>query len=57
MSTRITISLTERERSALMKLADAELRSDRDQARYLLREALERRGLLKAQQQCAKEAA
>ena len=45
-NTRITIPLTQRERSALMRLASAELRSDRDQARYILREVLTQRGLL-----------
>lgn len=45
-NTRITIALTQHERSALMRLASAELRTDREQARFLLREALVRLGLL-----------
>ena len=44
---RITITFTRSERSALMKLAEQELRDPRDQARLILREELERRGLLK----------
>ena len=47
-NTRITISLEQAERAALMKLARLELRSARDQARFLLRRELERLGLLDA---------
>ena len=43
---RITIALEQCERAALMKLAQAELREPRDQARYIIRCELERRGLL-----------
>ena len=45
-NTRITIALEQQERSALMKLASAELRSPRDQARFVLRRELVRCGLL-----------
>jgi hypothetical protein len=45
-STRITVSLERTEKSALMKLAMAELRDPRDQLRYVLRRELERLGLL-----------
>ena len=45
-NTQITIALEQRERSALMKLARAELRSPRDQARYIIRRELEQLGLL-----------
>jgi hypothetical protein len=43
---RITITLDQKERSALMKLASHELREPRDQARYILRQELIRLGLL-----------
>ena len=45
-NTRITITLEQRERAALMKLARAELREARDQARYIIRCELKRIGLL-----------
>lgn len=45
-NTRITISMTQRERGALMKLARSELREPRDQARYIIRRKLEQLGLL-----------
>ena len=45
-NTRITISMEQRERAALMKLARSELREPRDQARYIIRRELERLGLL-----------
>ncbi|MCP4542459.1 MAG: hypothetical protein GY832_35495 [Chloroflexi bacterium] len=45
-NTRITISLEQRERAALMKLARSELRETRDQARYIIRRELERLGFL-----------
>lgn len=45
-NTRITISLEQRERAALMRLARSELRKPRDQARYIIRRELERIGLL-----------
>lgn len=43
---RITVSLERCERAALMKLADIELRNPADQLRHILRQELERRGLL-----------
>lgn len=43
---RIVISLGKKERNALLKLAQTELRSPRDQARYVLRKEMERLGLL-----------
>ena len=43
---RIVISLGKRERTALLKLAQNELRSPRDQARYVVRKEMERLGLL-----------
>lgn len=45
-NTRITISMEQRERSALMRLARVELRSPRDQARYIIRRELEDLGFL-----------
>lgn len=54
---RITITLTQRERSALMKLAEAELRSDRDQARHILRLELGRLGLLRLEPVAQKQEA
>jgi hypothetical protein len=57
MQSRLTVILSDNERKALQTAAERELRPLRDQARYLLREALEKRGLLKAQRRCAKEAA
>ena len=48
-NTRITIPLEQRERAALMQLAEAELRTPRDQARHILRCELERIGLLSAE--------
>jgi hypothetical protein len=43
---RITITLEREERSALMQLAGRELREPRDQARYILRNELQRLGLI-----------
>jgi len=42
----VTVPLDGRERSALAKLAERELRDPRDQARLMLRLELEKRGLL-----------
>jgi len=42
----VTLNLAERE--ALVKLAIAEVRTPRDQARYILRQELKRYGLLPA---------
>lgn len=43
---RVVVSLQPDEREALLNLANAELRTPRDQARLILIEALQRRGLL-----------
>jgi len=53
MTKRLTIDLTEDERQALVKLAEADLRPAQDQIRFLLRSEAERRGLwpLPAQKQ------
>ena len=48
MSVRMFIGLEPAERSALMKLAEMELRSPRDQLRVILREELKKRGLLRS---------
>ncbi len=45
--TRVVVTLASEEREALVRLAVAELRYPTDQARFLLREGLERRGLLR----------
>jgi len=44
---RVTVTLCPAEREALLKLALTELRSPRDQARYILRRELHRLGLLR----------
>jgi hypothetical protein len=44
--TRVIVTLRNDEREALTRLALAEYRTPRDQARYILRQELERRGLL-----------
>jgi uncharacterized protein (UPF0216 family) len=46
--TRIKLPLEQREYSALLKLSKAQLRSPDDQARYILRQELERCGLLQS---------
>ena len=46
MATRMVVTLEPKERSALIKLAEMELRPPRDQLRVILREELYRRGLL-----------
>jgi len=43
---RITVTLGVREQEALLQLALAEMRNCRDQARFIIRHELERRGLL-----------
>ena len=43
---RVVVTLRKDEREALVKLALAELRNPRDQARHILRQELQRRGLL-----------
>ncbi|HNU06041.1 MAG TPA: hypothetical protein PKL67_18045 [Anaerolineae bacterium] len=45
---RVTLSITEAERAALVELARAELRDPRAQGTLLLRQALERAGYLSA---------
>jgi hypothetical protein len=45
--TRITITLNEQEKSALRALADIELRDPQDQAHYILRSHLAKKGLLR----------
>lgn len=47
--TRITISLKELERTALRALAEKEFRDPRQQAALIIRQELERRGLLTVQ--------
>jgi hypothetical protein len=46
--TRITVSLKEAEKTALLELANEELRDPRAQAALIIRTELERRGLLRA---------
>lgn len=46
---RITVTLREDERQALVAMAASELRDPRDQARAILREEMQRRGLLKGE--------
>ena len=46
MSTRLMVSLTSSEANALARIADVELRDPREQLRLLLRQELQRRGLL-----------
>jgi hypothetical protein len=46
MMERFTIKITSQEREALQKLAEIELRDFREQARMIIKETLERRGLL-----------
>lgn len=46
MESRMTIVLSDQEREALRAISQRELRPMRDQARFLLRSELERRGLL-----------
>lgn len=43
---RITIPLEQGEKSALMKLAKTELRDPRQQAAFIIRQALERAGMV-----------
>ncbi len=44
--TRLTITLGVDEGEALVKLALSELRTPRDQARFMIRKAMERKGIL-----------
>lgn len=50
-TSRIVVSLNKTERFGLTKLAEQELRSPRDQIRHILRQELERHGLLPAADQ------
>lgn len=43
---KVTITITPEEKAALIDLAQAELRDPREQLRWLLKEAAERRGIL-----------
>lgn len=45
--TRLKLPLEQAEYSALLRIAGIELRNPTDQARFILRQELERRGLLK----------
>ncbi len=47
---RVTITLQEDERNALVELAVLELRDPREQAKFILRQELIRRGLLKSEE-------
>jgi hypothetical protein len=47
--TRLKLPLEQAEYTALLKIAGNELRNPVDQARFILRQELERRGLLKAE--------
>lgn len=51
MVNRIKLTLEQPEYSALLKLATSELRAPDDQARYMVRQELERRGLLRDNKQ------
>lgn len=55
MVTRLRLTLEQDEYSALLEIAAVELRNPGDQARYMLRCELERRGLLPAKQQQAEQ--
>ncbi len=46
MQSRLTVTLSDQERKALRIVAESEMRALNDQARYILRRELERRGLL-----------
>ncbi|HLB31200.1 MAG TPA: hypothetical protein VJN91_06700 [Gammaproteobacteria bacterium] len=50
MLERLTLNLSTEERAALERLAASEMRSLREQARFLVRSSLERRGLLPIQE-------
>lgn len=55
MLTRLTVVLSEQERKALEAAASQEMRGMRDQARFFLRQALERSGLLRADTNLAEQ--
>jgi hypothetical protein len=48
MLERLTINLSENEKQALEIIATSEMRNLREQARFILRQEFERRGLLKS---------
>lgn len=48
MVNRLTVTLEQPEYTALLEIADKELRNPADQVRFVLRQELERRGLLPA---------
>jgi len=52
MVTRLTVTLEQSEYSALLRVSESELRDPRDQIRFVLRQELERRGLLQAAERC-----
>ncbi len=54
--TRLKVPLEQAEYSALLKVAVGDLRSPADQVRHILRQELERRGLLAVEPQSLKEA-
>lgn len=56
MTVRIIVSLGRDEKSALMRLAEIEKRDERQQAAYLIKEALIRLGLLQPASATPKEA-
>jgi hypothetical protein len=49
MLERLTINLSRNEKQALETIATAEMRNLREQARFILRQELEKRGLLQAE--------
>jgi len=53
--TRINVPLSDEEAQAIIKMAEAQYRHPREQARYLLREALIHHGLLNAANAPSKE--
>ncbi len=50
MLKKITVILSDQEKVALQAAAEREMRGVRDQARFVIRQELERRGLLKPDQ-------
>ncbi len=56
MEKRLYLKLNMKEYRALATMAQAELREDRDQLRYLLRQEAQKRGLLPGEESYHKEA-
>jgi len=56
MQTRLTVSLESTEREALYRAAQADMRSLRDQARWLLKQALVEYGHLESEESSAQVA-